>query len=181
MRSGIAAHDEGVDPPSVARTIQFPISSDAIAYKSASRRIQSLSSKVRLAIEGVQPYHRTHSELPPLLALLRDMNDSDKHRLLRLAMTPMQHCRLTKVEAPRGTRLQFGALIGPFKSGTEVIWINVDPPTPHVKFGYELFVTVCVSHPRGAANRPFTEVVPFLEWMVEEVRTVCAIVASAVV
>ena len=65
--------------------LMFPITDSAVKFNEAAQRIRSLSAPVRKAIEDVQPFNRPHPKLPPLLAILRDFENIDKHRLLRLA------------------------------------------------------------------------------------------------
>ena len=36
-------------------------------------------------LETFQPYRRTHPDLPPLLSVIRDLSNADKHRLLQVA------------------------------------------------------------------------------------------------
>ena len=40
---------------------------------------------MRAAIERYQPYNRPHPDLPPLLSVLRELSNRDKHKLLSLA------------------------------------------------------------------------------------------------
>ena len=47
--------------------------------------VNILGPKVVEAIRGLQPFVRTHPQLPPLLAILRDFSNADKHRFLELA------------------------------------------------------------------------------------------------
>jgi hypothetical protein len=49
------------------------------------RRLSGLSQAVIDAVESVQPYKRGHSFFPPLLRILREFSNGDKHRLLKPA------------------------------------------------------------------------------------------------
>lgn len=55
--------------------------------KSNRRRVASLSLRVQNAIKSLQPFNRIHPILPPLLSILRDFSNADKHRMLDLAAT----------------------------------------------------------------------------------------------
>src|ERR1035441_5945672 len=67
-----------------AEGIQFPIC-DVPLNSNDRRRIKSLSDPVRTAIDLVQPYNRGNPSLPqPPLAILRDIDNTNKHRLLKL-------------------------------------------------------------------------------------------------
>ena len=77
----IAVHESGIDPPPDERNLMFPIADVPQSFLDSAYRIKSLSSPVRAAIESVQPYNRSHATLPPLLGVLRDLENTDKHRL----------------------------------------------------------------------------------------------------
>jgi hypothetical protein len=44
-----------------------------------------LGSKVVEALRSLQPFNRSHPQIPPLLAILREFSNADKHRLLQVA------------------------------------------------------------------------------------------------
>lgn len=62
---------------------QFPIASTPQKFTEAVKRgdIAGVSASAQALIEAIQPYQPTQPN-PPLLSLLRDWNNIDKHRLL---------------------------------------------------------------------------------------------------
>jgi hypothetical protein len=96
-----------------------------------------------------------------------------------LAFTQLHRGHIRNMTVPAGTDFGIKAAIGPFEDGAELITISVDPPTADVNYDFELFVTVCITHPVGPNGIGFTEVVPFMEWMIHEVWTVCDVVSRA--
>ena len=83
----LAIQNSGGSPPPNASKLQFPICDSLAAFdlEVKKKRISGLSSKAQAFIEQAQPYNRWHPELPPILSVLRDFSDSDKHRLLNVA------------------------------------------------------------------------------------------------
>ena len=86
----IAVREAGTDPPPDERRLQFPICDSPVKFSEQEWRLQSLSQTVRTVLEAVQPYKRLHPSLPPLLGLLREFDDRDKHRLLNVAVDRQQ-------------------------------------------------------------------------------------------
>ena len=81
----IAVHESGTDPPLDEKALMFVIADAPGEFAKSSKRIQSLSVPVQAAIERVQPFNRPHATLPPLLSVLANLENVDKHRLVRLA------------------------------------------------------------------------------------------------
>jgi hypothetical protein len=113
-------------------------------------KIAGLSPNVRTAIQGIQPYNRPHPTLPPLLAILRDLNDTDKHQLLQLAVTRALEGGFYGVNLPRGQPFAIDYHMGDIKRGTEIAAIILDRPTPDMS--YDKF-TALVGHFRRPAPR----------------------------
>ena len=81
-----AVFESKSNPPPGKTVLSFPICDDPKWFRGAKKKLEPLSACVREEIEFMQPYNRRHARLPPLLGLLRDFDDSDKHRLLHIAM-----------------------------------------------------------------------------------------------
>jgi hypothetical protein len=90
----IAVHEAGTVPPPDENKLMFPITDTAAKFQESAQRIRTLSAPVRKAIEDVQPYNRPHLDLPPLLAVLRDLENIDKHRLLQMAYAAISEAEI---------------------------------------------------------------------------------------
>jgi hypothetical protein len=66
--------------------LRFPITNCRTNFDGELSRgsLRGISEPVRTAIELAQPYNRPHEKIPPLLAILRNLNNADKHKLLQL-------------------------------------------------------------------------------------------------
>ena len=60
-----------------------------------------ISEPVRAIFESLQPYNRPDPTLPPLLRILRELNNVDKHRLLKLAYEQSRKDTLASKESIR--------------------------------------------------------------------------------
>lgn len=70
------------DPP-LPDLVSFPIVADANGFKSfEGSRLRNFSQAVRTAIEQRQPYNRRHPRIPPVLWILRTIDNQNKHKLL---------------------------------------------------------------------------------------------------
>jgi hypothetical protein len=67
--------------------IAFPICDDPAIFESSKGRIRGTAPGVEAVVESLQPYPQRTSPVtfqPSYLALLRDLNDWDKHRLIHV-------------------------------------------------------------------------------------------------
>jgi hypothetical protein len=88
----IAVHKaSGATPPPDWRIIAFPIT-DCPTGKGSFKNFCAAKlgtfapdTKLLEVLEDFQPYRRKNKVFPPLLKVLRDFDDADKHRLLHLA------------------------------------------------------------------------------------------------
>src|SRR5260370_41099258 len=83
----IAIHESGQAIPPCAKSLHFPITDSRAEFNERVRtkKLGDISDPVRAIFESLQPYNGPHPTLPPILAILRQLNNTDKHRLLRLA------------------------------------------------------------------------------------------------
>jgi hypothetical protein len=166
----------GVDPPPDERRIQFPITDDPTKFSEQEWRLQSLSQTVRTVLEGVQPYNRLHPILPPLLGILRDFDDRDKHRLLNIADHRQQSGNF-KIDVPPGHLiLNLNINKGILQDGSELMSFTVEPPSLEVKCYYDVSVTIGLSHAPGPSGVLATPIPKVLELLIEEVKEVVGIV-----
>ena len=81
------ANSESTPPltPEKRRGVQFPILDEQAKFPDAARRrLAGVPSNERAIIERHQPFQNAASPGSHPLALLRDLNDTDKHRQIRL-------------------------------------------------------------------------------------------------
>lgn len=168
------------NPPIDERSLQFIITDTDENFAKQSYRIRSLSDAVRTIIERVQPYNRTHQLLPPLLSLLRDFDDSNKHRLVKVTSC-WQDSGNIHIECPDPHMLQTITYFpGEIQNRADIMAFTVAPPTFDVKYQYETGFTVGVSHKSGPTGVKATAVRKLLELLSEEVRTIIEVVGAKV-
>ena len=176
----IAVHESGLNPPPDDRRLQFPIADDAAGFSRQVWRIQSLSPAVRTIIESVQPYNRSHHFLTSLLGTIRDFDDSDKHRLLNIAVHGQQTGHLD-LGIPFPSRL-----VGPIEwntgeltDGAELASFTVQPPTTaDVKCHYTITFAVGLRHAPGPSGGIITPIEKIISLLCEEVRTIVEMIGS---
>jgi hypothetical protein len=96
----------------------------------------ALSSAVWAAMERMQPYNRPHQVLPPLLGILADLDNSDKHRLLNVFMATPTEVDLT-VEGVLDPGIQFIRDIryfGAIEQRTEIHRTIFRGPAPDMRY-----------------------------------------------
>jgi hypothetical protein len=181
----LAVHESGKNPPPNERQLQFPISDTKAQFRGRPLdRIKSLSSKAKTQIELIQPYHRCHAHLPPLLSVLRDLDDADKHRLLSVVVSrnTLDRFRFSAIPPQRPiVPTAFGYYRGPVQEGAEIAWFTIDPPDPALKYECENFLVIAIGHAKGSSGETLTEVVPVLEWLTNEVTDVITRISMALI
>lgn len=183
----IASCESGKESPPDEDVLAFPICDTPDKFSVARRRIRSLSCLVRTAIEGLQPYNRSHPKIPPLLSILRDFDDADKHRLLRLAASGVACGELgfSGNQSKSVTSVCIYRCVGEVKDGTELAAFIFDAPNPDMKYDKTIIdIVVAVWHgKRDQADPPDSDRSDFaaiLSMMIEEVELTIRIVSMAV-
>jgi hypothetical protein len=165
------------------KSLMFIVKATPNDFKLGFWHIGPLSAAVRLVIESVQPYKRPHAVLPPLLSVLTALDDSDKHRLLPLAIaqpTGGEFHNITNLTP--GQPMAFFAHQGPVKDGTEIAALVFDRPSPNVRYErYVMNLVIAVRHNVGPAGSDRTQVVHLLNILQSEIREVINIIRSAIV
>ncbi len=185
----IAVHESKSNPPPNEDALAFPICKDRPAFTKAERkRLRLISPPVRTAIESVQPYNRRHPSIPPPLAILRDLDDTDKHRLLRLALiTPVAgDIRLSGPQTSPFKEVQILPNFGEIKDSAEIVRHVFDSPTPNMSYDrVEVKLALAIWHgklnPLGedwTGRNDFASVLPLL---IAEVKYVIDTISAAVV
>lgn len=174
----VAVSQTKANTPDDERVLQFPIADTPEKFASQASRIKSLSEAVKTSIEGLQPFKRGHQLLPPLLALVRDFDNSDKHRLLNIAAS-WQHEGKAQIECPSGHLVEtISYLPGEIYNRADIVAFTIDPPSNKIKYEYETAFTVGVSHNPGPTGIKTTGVRKLLGLLCEEVRTVIDVIGN---
>ncbi len=175
----IAIHESGQPHPPSGHKLMFPICDTAVKFgKESNKRLKTLSNRVRTAIEAVQPYNRPNVEIPPLLSILRDFSNSDKHRLLHLAYSAVS---LGKVgfkgpAALNDARGKFIANTGELKDSAEIAAFVFDSPAPYMEYDVIDFTMIlALSHgkrnPSDSIFHERSDFISLLQIIVDEVKT----------
>jgi hypothetical protein len=186
----IAVYEASPNPPPHEGRLQFPIADCKTRFDRSvndKNHLGTISGPVRAAIEDAQPYHRPHPTLPPLLAILRDFTNSDKHKLLHLALaTPIQGDIGFAGNLPPGADCTALPFTGEIEDETEIFAMVCNRPTPEMDFDRHIFdIVVAIRHakrdPLGPEWTGRTEFAALYRDMSSVVRGVIYEVAAKVV
>jgi hypothetical protein len=171
--------------PRKAEKISFPIW-DAPPTPDQRRAFERIGPKLLAAIESVQWYNNPLSSDPVQpLAIIRDIDNANKHKLLFTAMASV-----AKIEVKAtGLRKDYQDLSisevyrGELKDGVEAVVTTFDVPHPYLKYECPLFISIiAIRHP--IANRlgqDRDDYAALIDRLVVEVRkTIDALVQAAV-
>jgi len=177
----IAIAESGKTPPPHAKSLHFPITDSRLEFdeRVRTKKLGDISDPVRAVFESLQPYNRPHPTLPPLLRILRDLNNTDKHRLLRLAYGAIAEGNLSFVgDSPAdGRQWQPVTNMGEVKDGTEIFAMVCDRPTPNMHWDLKYIqIIIAIWHdkrdPSGPDFTSHTEFAALLKALTEEVQTI---------
>jgi hypothetical protein len=168
-----AIRDTGNSVPPDSRKLQFPICDSREAFDGDVRRkrLQGLSVKAQAFVERAQPYHRSHQSLPPVLTVLREFNDLDKHRLLNVAINHITQGQI-KFMRPRRKPVAVRWLRNPIKSGAVIAMFDLDPPEPDVDYKFDVTFEVTIAHVPGPTGKNVSPLGNILGLMIEEVTRI---------
>lgn len=169
----VVVHEAKGNPPADPRFLNFPIADEPDNFIGPAQGIRFLSDPVKTEIERLQPYNRPHKELPPLLSVLRDFNNSDKHRLLNIAIAiPVkgEFNNIRNLIPDQIVRIEAHA--SSVQNGTEIASITLDRPTPNVQYDFCADLTITVKHAHGPTGRELVQVTHVLALMRDEVEHV---------
>lgn len=178
----ISVHELKTDPPHNEGVSAFLINDSPNDFRSKYWRIKDLSRTVCAAIESVQPYNRKHALLPPLLAVLRDLDDSDKHRLIPVVLSQPTEGYFENIRnLIAGQQVAFIIHAGSVKDGTEVGAIVLDRPTLNVQYNFQISLSIAARHAVGPKGHTMTGVAELVnDFLIPEVNDVIGIVRAAV-
>lgn len=190
----IAYHESLPKSPAHEGRLQFPITSSRADFDDATicrKQLGTISDPVRAAIEFYQPYNRPHPDLPPLLGILRDLSNRDKHKLLSLALQGVVAAEIgmdfshTNPPIMQGDFAFVPAKSGEIEDGTEIGAMTFTRPTPNMRFDKTLIhVVIAVRHskrePPTASSYDWTDFKPLLNFLSAEVRQIIYEVSAKV-
>ncbi len=181
----IAVYESGQEVPSDERLLMFPICDSSTQFgEQDRRRLKTLSQPVRSAIESLQPYNRPHEVFFPLLSILRDFDDINKHRLLMIAFSAVARGNIGFVGPSENMNKasQFIANAGELKDGAEIAAFVFDSPAPDMKFDRRIFDMILAFPIRSLnSSSPFEnrlDFTAFLRLLFDEVKDVIDIIKS---
>lgn len=179
------AHPQGISDK-VARNLAFPITDDCDRWRQDIKRgrLEGISKSVRAEIFKVQPYCRLHPTLRPPLAILRDLNNFNKHRLLWLVYgAPL--AGNFGFYGPDEANWTHYIHHGEIKNGTEIFANIADRPAPNMKWDQTILdLIVAIWHGKRSPSDPEgsdrNEVVAVLRELNDDVRKIIYQIAGAV-
>ena len=182
----VAIAESCQDPPPCTDKLMFPICDSKASFDGDVKRwkLGTISDPVKAAFELFQPYNRPYPKVPPLLAMLRDFENADKHKLLRLLLTCISTGDIGFFGPPLdpATRWAFLTNRAEIKDGAEVVAFVFDRPTPNMNYDRSNFTVVFALPHRKAADgvSDRDDATTLMEIIGEEIRTVIDSVAANV-
>jgi len=183
----IAIYESGQEIPPDDRLLMFPISDTSEKFREQDRRrLKTLSQPVRTAIESVQPYNRSHKIFLPLLTVLRDFDDFNKHRLLMVAFSAVAWGDIGFLGPSNNIDkgCQFVANAGELKDNSEIAAFTFTSPAPNMKFDRRNFdIILAFWNKTQHFISPFEEridFIAFLKLLLNEVKEVIDIITKSV-
>lgn len=162
-------------------TLAFPITDKGENFDNAVLRgkLKGIDGKVIAVIKSFQPYNRPHPELPPLLRVLRELNNADKHRLVPVIFAGLNSGQIgwrgEGLTVPPDCRVIPNT--GNLEDGTEIVALTCEPPTPNMKLqAGEISLAISIRHgkrdPSAPDDRDRSDVTVVLPFLLGEVRTI---------
>ena len=120
-------------PPAKERRVSFVIIDDPAEFGRAMKgNLSGFAPKFSALFESLQPFMRIHPLLPPLLSIIRDLSNADKHRLLQVAGAGVVQLSATILgDTGRGTKI-IGTNPEPIKNNDIICFIESAQPDPHL-------------------------------------------------
>lgn len=170
------------DPPKET-LIAFPIVVDDHGFRSAAgKNLKGFSPAVWAAVESMQPYNRRHPQLPPLLGILQDIDNVNKHRLLRVAPAVFNGGDIRNLSYPikPGEFIKVIVSTAEMKDGAEAVAVVLPGPSEKdVTYDFHGHIAIALAID-PAPNSPvkWVGVQVLLAELAQEVRTVIKNVAA---
>jgi hypothetical protein len=164
------------DPTPDIDSLAFVIADSPEKFREAAKgRLRGFKQGFVDLVESFQPYRRKHPVLPPLLALIRDLSNADKHRLLQVAAAGIAQIDVTYLgTAGVGTKMG-GVNPEPIEKNTVVCFIESSEPDPNLAVhAVNVSIQVAIWHgQREGSTNPMegrTEVGALLSLLIGEVK-----------
>jgi hypothetical protein len=115
--------------------------------------LKHIPDKVRAAIRGVQPFARKQPLIPPLLGILRDFANADKHHLLRPVFSAISSYDF-QLAGPKTIRRDVIVNPGEIEHESVVCLIQSSEPDPELKVigGAKFEMVLALRHGRIEGN-----------------------------
>jgi hypothetical protein len=125
----------------------------------AKTRLCSVPDVVENAVRRYQPFNRSHSLLPPLLGILAELANGNKHKMLSLMMTTPASLDINLIdEAPeRQGGVTFEIFHSDLEDGSPIAIWQFPRPAPNLKFNREskIALHVAIRHEALEGNTAF--------------------------
>jgi hypothetical protein len=122
---------------------QFPIFETAAGYKTRGRpKIKDIPRTASAYIKSVQPYHRRTAKHQHPLWMLQDLNNTDKHRLIPIAIVGAWAVHFRGTTYVKTHSLLFGPIVHPLKDGAELFVMPVPDPNLDLEVDPKLECTI---------------------------------------
>lgn len=177
----IASHQSAPSPPAYEGRLAYPLTDSDERFNDAvvRHKLGTIGDPVRAEIQRCQPYNRPHEKLPPLLSLIRDLNNADKHRLVGLAYGTVHtgNIGFTGFQPPGANIRPTLPHHGEIKDGMEVFAIITDIPAPEMDYDRHIVeVVVAVGHSKRDQTSPAwsdrTDIIALMNALSREVREI---------
>jgi hypothetical protein len=174
MVYAIAVHECGRNPIPNEDKLQFPIVDSPEKFPGQLYRLQAISANVGVidAIRASQPYNRWHQRFPPLLGVLRDLDNTDKHKLVSVVFASVLGGKFYNFEGISPDCFEVGYHSGSVEDGTEVAWLTPKPAKLGIRFKHDCSVVIALRHAAGPDGRDFHEAYDVLSCLRNEVVNV---------
>jgi hypothetical protein len=168
----LAIRNTAKNPPKHSATIQFPIVDSPEAFQKQRYRIESLSDTAQDFIETKQPYNQPHSVLPPILAVLNNFDNVDKHRLIHFTYSHNAGGKISFLPPLPQPAPKIQWVNEPLESGDEFVYFMSAPAQPEVKYKYEAEFCIAVRHIAGPTGRTTSPLESVIVGMIAEVKRI---------
>lgn len=145
--------------------------------KALNRTFKGLCPAYTDVLTQLQPFNRKHPMLPPLLSVIRDLSNADKHRLLQVAGAGVTTVKGELIHNATLGKKTFRVNPEPIQHNDIICMIESTEPDPNLRLeSISGSVEISIWHSlRGGSTDPLecrTNYFMLLTWLVEEVRHV---------
>ncbi len=176
-----AVAQSGLSPPPADVKLQFPIVRQSKAWLSqAGSKLPGITQTLRDEIAKLQPYHRGDEADVHPLAVLADLDNGDKHRVLHpvLAIGQWSHTEITRID--RGSIVDTEhTLVEPLVDGSQLFRVTLSEPNESIGIRNNSTIVVSLRH-RPVKGAEYGGVVAMLEACRDSVKAAVAALTSHV-